>query len=376
MAIRSERTLRFEVQWLPIARLLLDPDNPRLATAVPDTLPSQARILEHLWRNEALDEIALSIAENGYYQQEPLLVVPVAPDNLDGQFHVVEGNRRFASVLLLLHEHERVRLQATELPRISPSRALELQVLPVLIYPSRKSLWSYLGFRHINGTKPWDAFSKAKYVADVHEKYNVPLGQIARQIGDRHDTVERLYRGLKVLEQAEEAREFDREDRSNSRFFFSHLYTAVDQGDFQRFLGVSGKTSLKPRPVPPSKRQELRDLMTWLYGSKAANKPPLVRSQNPDLNTLREVVASKRGVEALRSGLSLAAAHEASIGEPRRFKNALARAYDELKTAKSTVTNGYGGESELRETAQFAANLAASIAQEMDDIDRKRGRKP
>ena len=33
----------------------------------------------------------------------------------------------------------------------------------------------------INGIKEWDSFSKAKYIADVHEKYDVDLIAIAQK---------------------------------------------------------------------------------------------------------------------------------------------------------------------------------------------------
>ena len=290
--------------------LLLDPENPRLASGEGANL--QEEIIGILWREMAVDEVAFSIAANGFFPEEPLFVVPGDPKKAGqrGKYIVVEGNRRLAAVILLVDRKLRNKLKATDLPDVSNKRREELSKLPVVIYPTRESLWMYCGFRHINGTQPWDAFSKAKYVAKVYEDYKVGLDDIARRIGDRHATVKRLYRGFKVLLQAEQQTGFDKEDRFRNKFYFSHLYTALDQPDFQKFLGIMAETSLKPNPVPRGKLDELGELMAWIYGRKSTNTEPVIRKQNPDLNNLRVVIAKPAALSLLRAGYSLAAFFE------------------------------------------------------------------
>ena len=106
--------------------------------------------------------------------------------NLSDKYIVVEGNRRLAAVQLLRDEPLRKEIGATDLPRISEKRHNDLDELPASVYKTRRELWQYFGFRHINGPKPWDAYSKAKYVAKVHEEYHIPLSKIADTIGDRY----------------------------------------------------------------------------------------------------------------------------------------------------------------------------------------------
>lgn len=359
-----------QVQQVPVEKLLLDSDNPRLASgAGGDT---QEALLWVLWNEMAVDEVAFSIAANGFFQEEPLLVIPGTDSKANkDKFIVVEGNRRLAAVLLLRDAKLRDRLKATDLPAIDASRRAELENIPVFVYSDRESLWTYCGFRHINGAKPWDAFSKAQYVATVHEQYKVPLDEIADKIGDRHATVKRLYRGYKVLEQAEEHAGFDREDRVRNRFYFSHLYTAVDQAEFQNFLGIDADSSLKPKPVPKSKLSELKEFMVWLYGKKSAGKDPIVKKQSPDLNTLREVISKPTSLSAIRSGYSLERAYEISIGDKRRFRDSVTRAKEELQQAKGTVTTGYGGEADLYETIGDIVLYATTIRQEMEAKKKK-----
>jgi hypothetical protein len=352
----------WNIQPVDVDDLELDEANPRLASSDEDAA-SPRDLVKILWSEMAVDEVAYSIAANGFFQEEPLFVIPKKGPR--GKYVVVEGNRRLAAVMLLRDANLRKYVGATGLPTISASARNALNTLPVSIYPDRKSLWEYFGFRHINGPQPWDAFAKAKYVADVHEDYSVPLKEIARKIGDRHSIVKRLYNGYKVLEQAE-ARGFAREDTYRTRFYFSHLYTAVDYPEFREFLGIDpDEDELQKNPVPRASLDELHLLMRWIYGSKKDDVEPLVKSQNPDLNILREVIKTDRGVIALRKGVALSRAHDISIGDERRFRDAVTLAKEHLQQAKATVTVGYKGDDELLEVVGDIESIASSMLQEM-----------
>jgi hypothetical protein len=269
--------------------------------------------------------------------------------------------------MLLRDPKLRESVKATDLPILTQERIDDLDELPVSIYDTRKELWAYFGFRHINGPKSWDAEPKAKYVATVHEEYKIPLVEIAKKIGDEHDYVKRIYRGYVLLEQAEKAG-FNREDRKANRFNFSHLYTAADQLPYQKFLGIESKTSLKRDPVPKSKVGELKELMVWLYGSKSEDKAPVIRTQNPDLNYLRQVLANKTGLAALRSGLSLERALQISKGDTQVFREALVKAKASLQEAKSVVTTGYSGHEDDDLLMADVRKIMESVESEMATI--------
>ena len=121
----------------------------------------------------AVDELAMSIGARGYFPHEPIFVEE------DGdRLVVIEGNRRLAAVMLLLDPEARKRLKITDLPSITPAAAKELRMLPV-VRTTRKDLWQYLGFKHVNGPAKWGSYAKAQYIADVRQKFGVPLEVIA-----------------------------------------------------------------------------------------------------------------------------------------------------------------------------------------------------
>ena len=217
----------------------------------------------------------------------------------------------------------------------------------------------------MNGIKPWDSFSKAKYVARVHEQFGESLKSIATRIGDTHSTVARLYRGFKVLRQGEQMTAFEKEDRVKTRFYFSHLYTAVDYSEFQRYLGITDARWSRQDPVPKRRLPELEDVLVWLYGSESKDVQPVVKRQAPDLGHLRSVIAEPAALTLLKSGYTLDAAYERSIGDTRRFRDAAFKAKEELQTAKATVTTGYKGEKLLLDTMEGSYDTAGSILDEM-----------
>jgi hypothetical protein len=81
---------------LALDELHLDPTNPRLPEEVQDG--SEEAILRYVRENGELTELARSFADNGYFVQEPVLVV----QRQQGGYKVVEGNRRVATLKLLL----------------------------------------------------------------------------------------------------------------------------------------------------------------------------------------------------------------------------------------------------------------------------------
>ena len=116
------------VTWLSVDQLCFDLKNPRLFLDGDLNEPDLVRLL---WKDFAVDELALSIAGNGYFEHEPLFVA------LENDKHiVVEGNRRLAAIKLLLDGQLRRVAGATDLPTITKDQRRELDLLPVILSAS------------------------------------------------------------------------------------------------------------------------------------------------------------------------------------------------------------------------------------------------
>jgi hypothetical protein len=350
---------------VPTAELRLDAKNPRLLSHG----GGQRELLETMWRDFVVEEVALSIATNGFWEYEPLVVARES-----NQLVVIEGNRRLAAVRLLLDETERKRVGATSLPTISEERRAELQSLPVM-ESTRSDVWQYVGYKHVNGPQAWQSYSKAQYIAWVHNELGVPLDEIAETIGDKHATVQRLYRALMVLEQAERNRLWDREDRVRGHFSFSHLYTGLNSySGIQRYIGVERAPTDTKDPVEPDFYPELQQLLIWIYGSKSRDELPVIQSQNPDLRLLDRVLGNANSTAALQRGMPLAVAVDVAKGDAAKLREDLVLVRRLLQDCRGKVLTGFSGEPDLMELAQEILELAEAITDDMISVQRRHRR--
>lgn len=346
-------------ELVSVDELHLDAKNPRIQELGTDL--TEPQILEVLWREYSVDEVALSIAQNGFFQYEPLFVASEG-----GKLVVVEGNRRLAAVRLLRDASLRKRLKA-DLPKLSPARVRELAQLPV-IRCQRDEIWRYIGFKHVNGPQAWDSFAKAEYIAWVKNELGTELAEVSRTIGDYHSTVVRLYRAYMALKQAQEAGVYDRRQRSRRHFSFSHLYTGLDYPGIGTFTGVSPLEPPKEKPIPRANLKQFGELCVWLWGDEARGKPALIKSQNPDLRLLDEALQSSEGVAALRAGYSLAIAVDIARGDTALFREALLKAKQSLQEARGKVVTGFSGETDLMREMEQILDLATALDEDMQKI--------
>ncbi|MXX96965.1 MAG: hypothetical protein F4065_09540 [Rhodothermaceae bacterium] len=344
---------------IPPSDLHLDPKNPRIGFEK-FSLNDQQGILHWLWRNNSVDELVNSILANGYWKHEELFATDES-----GKLVVVEGNRRLAAVRIISDAPLRGKLGVKLNEEPSPRVLETIQELPVILAP-RKELWSFVGFKHVNGPQAWDSIGKAEYVFNVRTNFGMTLAEIASGIGDRHETVTRLYRGYVVLRQAQDQLAFDITQSEHLRFPFSHLWTALGYASIQGYLGVNSKTLENENPVEKGRLSRLDNLMNWLYGNRAKNIEAKVRRQNPDLRHLARALEKQKGIDLLESGSPLLAALEASLGDKHLFRNALTKADNSAREAMQYVSTGFDGEHDLIATMESLHRQVESLKSLME----------
>jgi len=352
---------------LPLDELFLDPKNPRLAIqGIGFSREGQEEILKIMVSEHHLVEITDSIIEtNAFWRHEPLIV-----SEEDGHKVVTEGNRRLAAVQILVDPEKGRRAGFRDVPEIGEELRKRLQTLPVVIKP-RSKVWDYIGFKHVNGPREWDSIAKARYITRVHDEDHISLSVIAKTIGDRNNTVLRLYHGLQVLLQAEASGYFNRNERYyNVRpFAYSHLWTGLGYDGIRNFLGIKVEDRDKPNPVPETKLPNLVKLCVWLYGRRHEGTPevePYVKSQNPDLRKLDEAIASPRGLAALENGRPLEKALEAAMGDEKLLRRSLEEAERGLRDSRAYFSTGFQQQEDILDSVRNIAKLSKSLERELN----------
>ncbi|MCI6541715.1 MAG: hypothetical protein MR460_16430 [Bilophila wadsworthia] len=349
---------------IDISFLQLDYENPRLVD-VP--AKNDEAFITRFSKYSDLQEILSSMAENGYMDIEPLIVLK----GID-KYIVLEGNRRLAALQLIRDADLAARCNIN-IPEIDKNKNSSF-FKPITVYrvKNRESARAFIGFKHINGPHKWDSFAKGKYATLWYRegaKKGLTVDDIARQIGDSNDTISKMIKAYIVLEQALENDLYSMDDRIAKNFAFSHLYTALTRTEYCDFLGLSKEWRIGPpveKPVSESYFTELRKVLVWLYGSKSEGAVAKIRTQNPDLAQLGKVIINPEARIALETGRSLAEAYLSLSPGSEIFAMDLTRADTYLKNALTNMASYEGGLGELAERVHKNATIIFNYAKSID----------
>jgi hypothetical protein len=345
-AIRSRRT----PFYISVKQLFLDPENPRLPKEAQGK--GEDALQEILFRRFNLEELAYSMAENGYFDEEPLVVIPqrlpkslTRADPMSAEykkfienettiFTVVEGNRRVAAVKLLLDQDLRKKLGIKTWPKLSKAVADNLSQLPAIVYSKRHEIVSYLGVRHLIGILKWESYERASHIAAmIHSGQDI--SHIEQQIGDRRRSTRKLYFSYRLIEEVENEFDLDTEKAKN---YFSYLTLSTGQGSIRDFLGIPRSWNAVDfkNPVPKKKLENLKYLFSWLFG-EGSGKPPVIRESRDITNKLSPVLRNKESTEYLKSTRDLDEAYERSDGEKELLLKNLRRANKNIERSLGLV---------------------------------------
>jgi len=334
--------------------LRLDPENPRLVEAG-KTL-GEEQLLAKIYASEALDELAMSFARSGYFWEEPLVIVPHKSEA--GKFVVVEGNRRLATLKLLLSPAKRATLNVTDFPDLTPERVAELKRVPTVEYASRAEVVPYLGFRHITGAKKWEPHAKARYVA-LLVRAGQPLSEIENAIGDGAKAVKKLYQAFVIFEQIRDELE---EDVSNIRESFSLLEVVLGQQAIKVHLGVSRHLpeGQIERVVDDGHLEALREVVHWVFGSRKGGLKPVIADSREISKRLAPVIGNPESLAYLRETRDLEAAFDRTGGEREYFIKQLSNARRAAERALA-VAPQFKGDALLANEAERLSKVADAV---------------
>ena len=176
-----------------ISFIEVDSLNPRLVPYLENPNDAtQLDLINILYENFDTEVVAMSLVENGYFDEEPIIVVPNKipsdfsfskynnPDDLAIElqklietnqitFTVLEGNRRTSAIKMITDPELRNNLKIDKIyPKTDNEGVIkDISNIPCIIYEKREDVSSYLGVRHIAGLLKWEAFAQAAYTSSV-----------------------------------------------------------------------------------------------------------------------------------------------------------------------------------------------------------------
>lgn len=379
MARRPPATLISNaLQFLTLDTLELDGDNPRLG-AKAGQYKSQVEILDAVVDAFGVDNVLSSLAVNGYFAAEPLVVVQQG----SGKFRVAEGNRRLAACLILsgdsrARHHERRTAQYQQLQK--QYNREPISEVPVQILADDHSLLSYLGVRHIAASQPWDSYAKAAWVAKVLRESagKLSLEDVSSMIGDQHRTVARALEGFYFVNQLRENAHFNPEDSyrpgrgSNPAYPFSWVYTALGYGPVRSWLELDEltKDGREEKPLEPEKLSDGGELLTFLFGNKSKSRSPAI-TDSRQISDLAKAIANPQCRRLLSRGKSVVDVQELLKPAKERVMDSLLDAQQSLSDAFAPLSEGEvkpEDAEELRAPSKKVKHLANEVSKKINDL--------
>ncbi|KMQ60131.1 MULTISPECIES: hypothetical protein [Chryseobacterium] len=354
---------------IDVSIINLDNLNPRLVPYLTDKeTATQLDLIKTLYDYFDTEEIAMSLTENGYFDEEPIIIVPnkkpedfkyledsdqnaayiqslISEGKID--FTVVEGNRRISTIKLLTDNSIRKSLNIEKsYPTTTNENVInDIKQIPCIIYENREDVSTYLGVRHILGALKWEAFAKASYIAEfitteTNKGINVneAVKKVQEVIGDRSDIIKKQYVTYKLFLQAkEDLNDFDLKPIINR---FSLLTVAYNSPTIRNYIGVKrySEVDFNEDLVPVEKLSNLENILTWIYGNDKKNRKKVLTDSRQITNKLSHIVQYEDAVKYLLKEDDLDGAFERTNGE-REFL--LKKLLEANKTLSSCLQFAY-----------------------------------
>ena len=283
-------------------KLRLDPQNPRIPSSVQGK--SQEELFLYLHEHGVLSELVDSFIDNGFFTNEPLLVVESDSEN----FVVIEGNRRLAALQWLLQIPPGDTLSLDR--AVPPDRLSLFDEVPVVVVVNRDSVSTYLGFRHISGLKPWAPEAKARFITEEVDRVAAshegnPFSRVGRAFGSNATGMRSSYLAYRILKHARDELKVPVTHVMTERF---GVWTrCLSSSDIRQFIGLGRPLSHQEvvSAIENLNGPHLHEVLDDLTPSAEAG--PLL-DDSREITHYGQILSSPEARKVLRSTRSLSAA--------------------------------------------------------------------
>lgn len=343
-----------------VENLLLDPLNFRLPEEYHGA--NQQELLEILARYYSLLEIGISLATNGYFAEEPLVIIPA---DRKGKFTVVEGNRRLAALKLLLDVKLVKKLRSRDWEQLLKEKRYSLDVVPVIEYKARENITPYLGFRHITGVRKWESISKVRFINFLVFEQAKSFKEVARLVNSTVPYIRKVYGGYRALVQAKDKFGVD---TTRAEDDFGVFDRGLNSPGIYKYIGLNYiKKSEKDlrRPIPKGRDEKLQELLVWMYGDE---EHPAALRDSRRVTDLGRILETKEAIEVLRASNDLDYAFQFTRGEEHRLLDQLKKASYNLDQSLPAAIRHKESE-EAEEAVRRCWQMMVQIARHFFDLE-------
>ncbi len=354
-----------EIKYIETSKLEFDPENPRFYR-LNEKAGSDTAVIEEMLDDESVQDLMLSIGEQGYFPGEPLLVVKKGK-----KFVVVEGNRRLAAVKLLNGDLSAPKKKEKSVQIILDEALQKPQQLPCLIYDNREDVLRYIGYRHITGVKEWDSLSKAKYLKELSDTFykdtekEALFKSLAKEIGSKPYYVGLLLTSLHLYETAAETKFFDL-PMAEKDVDFSYITTALGYKNITNWLGLEDRTDLTAEKLDTD---NLNKLFAWFFVRDQQGETIIGESRA--ITKLNKIVAHESAIDNLIKSKNIEEAYLYTNGQEEALEKALDSAESSLKVVWDMLlkTSKFSEkqESQANEIAVFSRKIKRHIEDARED---------
>lgn len=246
---------------------------------------------------EGIRDLIGSFKANGILKVDNILV-----KELDqGNFLVIEGNRRIAALKELLEDHEK----GYDTGKLDQDFLTSKKVEVVLFKFDGNESESYLmlmGLRHVTGIKEWGDYEQSELVYELNTLYNLTFADIAEKLSIGVPTVKRrvnTFVALRLYKQDEDYGDFF--SASISPIF----YEVMSSPDLRSWLGW------KEDSKEFENRDHLRRFFSWVSPGED-KKDPIIATRE-DVRTLKKLIGDPEALGILEESRSILEAYESSV---------------------------------------------------------------
>lgn len=343
--------------------LRLDPENPRIPENYRTAeMGDLASLMEMGF--EAFP-VAESIAELGFFNAEPLIVIPSNTE--ENAWVVVEGNRRLTALLGLTYPEIRNGFATPDRwHRLAEKRSLVPEMgIPVVIHNSRETTHAEVARVHVTGKLPWRPFMQARYIA-ARIAEGRSFQEVADLIGITKTKAADLYRDQAVLLQAQR----EGLDTAQIENAFSLLTVAMGSTRVRAHVGapLGSQAVIGEDPIPSDKIGNLKEVIQWIFGDE---EHEALITDHRKIPLLGNVMSNEAGLAALRSGKTLEEAKQsvaaAGLDPITSITKRLGAAKNSLSSASDDIAE-FATNSDVTDLVDDIASILESIRSTIEEV--------